>query len=257
MFWGWSEPTGMKISEKRDTPPVGSVSGTRRADSSGAGENSATLSRSTRSVAEVATFLGIPQGELTPNVRAGLARLLEEVDRLRQLATDRERRVAYLEQLADEDPLTPLLNRRAFVRELSRMIAFADRYGSPASVIYFDINGMKAINDTHGHAAGDAVLNHVADVLLHHSRTSDAVGRLGGDEFAVILAQADQQIADAKAADLSQRIAEAPLIWEGHEIKIQSAFGAFAFGRTDDAEAVLSAADRAMYQCKQEMAGKS
>ena len=247
----------MKISEKRDTRPVGSAGGAKRAASTAPGEDAATLSRSTRSVAEVATFLGIPQSELTPKVREGIARLLEEVDRLRQLATDRERRVAYLEQLADEDPLTPLLNRRAFVRELSRMIAFADRYGSPASVIYFDINGMKAINDSLGHAAGDAVLNHVADILLQNSRTSDAVGRLGGDEFAVILAQADQQIADAKAADLSHRIADAPLLWDGHEIRVQSASGAFAFSRADDAEAILNAADRAMYQRKQEMAGKS
>ena len=82
----------------------------------------------TRTVADVATFLGIPDSELTPKVRAGISRLIDEVDRLRRDLDTRDQRIAHLEQLADEDPLAPILNRRAFVRELGRTVAFAERY---------------------------------------------------------------------------------------------------------------------------------
>ena len=83
--------------------------------------------------------------------------------------------------------MLPLLNRRAFVRELTRYISFAGRYNTPASLIYFDLNHLKKTNDTLGHAAGDAVLAHFTEVLTAHVRDSDSVGRLGGDEFGVLL----------------------------------------------------------------------
>jgi len=69
------------------------------------------------------------------------------------------------------------------VRQLTRTIAFSHRYGVPASVVYFDVNNMKLINDEHGHPAGDAALCHIAGVLRENTRSSDIVGRLGGDEF--------------------------------------------------------------------------
>ena len=87
------------------------------------------------------------------------------------------------------------------MRELTRYIAFTGRYNTPASLIYFDLNLLKKVNDTHGHAAGDAVLKHFSRVLLAHVRDSDCVARLGGDEFAVLLTHADQEQA-LKKADL-------------------------------------------------------
>ena len=85
--------------------------------------------------------------------------------------------------LADEDSLLPVINRRAFVRELSRAMSFAQRYTQPSSLAFFDVNNMKTINDELGHAAGDAALMHVAEMLLEHVRHSDVVGRLGGDQW--------------------------------------------------------------------------
>ena len=73
-----------------------------------------------------------------------------------------------------------MLNRHTFVRELTRCIAFADRYGMPASVVYFDLDGFNAVNDTHHHAGGDAVLAHFASVLQANVCDSDTIGRLGG-----------------------------------------------------------------------------
>ena len=92
------------------------------------------------------------------------------------------------------------------MRELTRYIAFTGRYNTPASLIYFDLNHLKKINDTYGHAAGDAVLQHFADMLLAHVRDSDCVGRLGGDEFGVLLTHANQEQALKKADVLAEAL---------------------------------------------------
>jgi len=159
-------------------------------------------------------------------------------------------RITQLERLADEDSLTPIANRRAFVRELSRMIAFTRRYGPPSSVIYFDVNGMKQINDTHGHPAGDAALRHVAEILSKNVRESDIVGRLGGDEVGVILAQTNQEQANAKGISLAQAIGATPLRWGKFEIPISAAYGVYSFTGSDDAQVAIEAADKAMYKQK-------
>src|SRR5579875_145629 len=115
-------------------------------------------------------------------------------------------RLAEAERLADHDALIPVLNRRAFSRELARTIAYCERYGAAASLVFFDLDGFKAVNDAHGHAAGDAALRAVAEVLTANVRDSDLVGRLGGDEFGVILAQANREVATIKAAALAGQI---------------------------------------------------
>ena len=92
-----------------------------------------------------------------PTLAAGGVSALErEIAELRAEVALLSARLAEAEGLADRDALTPLLNRRAFMRELSRAQAFAERYDAPASLVYFDIDGLKAVNDRLGHAAGDA-----------------------------------------------------------------------------------------------------
>ena len=125
--------------------------------------------------------------EISPEARAAILRLVAEIDRLRAEITANNRRIAHLEEVADRDPLTPTVNRRAFVRELERTKAYVDRYKAPAAIIYFDIDEMKTINDRYGHAVGDEVLVTVARTLMGNVRSSDIVGRLGGDEFGIIL----------------------------------------------------------------------
>jgi len=197
--------------------------------------------------------LGIPgilEDSLSPELREGVARLAAERNRLRDELARARGRIASLERLADEDALTPVANRRAFVRQLTRMIAFTHRYGVPASVVYFDINNMKQINDEHGHPAGDAALRHIATVLSENVRSSDIVGRLGGDEFGVILAQTDEAQAHSKAAALAAAIVATPLRWEGLKIAVSAAFGVYAFSGSDDPQRAIEAADRAMYRQK-------
>lgn len=197
-----------------------------------------------------AALPGLDDDSVPAELREAVARLVAERDRLRDDLGKARHRIAALERLADEDALTPVANRRAFVRQLTRMIAFTHRYGVPASVVYFDVNNMKHINDEHGHPAGDAALRHVATVLRDNIRSSDVVGRLGGDEFGLILAQTDEEQAHAKAAALAEALAEAPLRWAGLTIPMSAAYGVYAFVGGDNAQRAIEAADRAMYEQK-------
>jgi diguanylate cyclase (GGDEF)-like protein len=204
-----------------------------------------------RPTIDVVTIMGVPEADLTPRVRVALDKLLAEAQTLRENLGRARRRIEYLEQLADRDPLAPVLNRRAFMRELTRTIAFAQRYGVLGSVVYLDINGMKRINDRHGHGAGDAALRHVAKVLLRDVRASDIVGRLGGDEFGVILTQASGQDAAAKAAALAKAIEGTPIAWQDATLELGVSYGAYTFAGGEGVDEALGAADRAMYAHKQ------
>jgi diguanylate cyclase (GGDEF)-like protein len=185
--------------------------------------------------------------ELTPRTRRALDRLEAEVHGLRQELEQARRQIAELEDLADRDALTPLLNRRAFVRELARVLSFAERYGLTGSLLYFDVNGLKQINDGLGHAAGDAVLSHIARILSGLVRDTDVVGRLGGDEFGVILAQSDGVAAAAKARELARAIQAEPVVHDGRAMRVRVAFGVHSFAAGERAKEALAAADRAMY----------
>lgn len=199
---------------------------------------------------DATSILGIPESEFTPKVRDAIMHLLHEVENLRSELEQTRARMSELEKLADQDALLPIANRRAFVRELSRMLAFAQRYGGEVSVLYFDVNDMKQINDTHGHAAGDAALAHIATYLAQNVRESDMVGRLGGDEFGVILAKASENEAAQKAQSLADGLEQSPLAWKGHVIPVHASFGAYALKGAEDAAAMLHQADQAMYSDK-------
>lgn len=202
------------------------------------------------------SLLGLPEHELTPKVRSALGHLIEEMVELRQELGSTQSRLAELERLADEDALAPISNRRAFLRDLTRMIGYVARYGTACSLLYFDLNGLKAINDTFGHAAGDAALIHVAEVLLSNTRSSDVVGRLGGDEFGVLLPRADEVAAINKARSLAAALLRTAFCWEGQPLPMSVAYGAHRLIPTEDAQCALAAADRAMYRHKRANDGR-
>lgn len=178
--------------------------------------------------------------ELTPGVRAALERQEQEIARL-------QTRLEAAEALADQDPLTPVLNRRAFERELARAIASAERYGEPLSLVYFDLNRFKDVNDLFGHAAGDAALQHVAEILFGSLRTSDIVGRMGGDEFAAVLTRANAPDAAKRAAQLAAMIEAQPVRHGRQTFRISIAHGVRPFEPGKTAAALLAEADAAMY----------
>lgn len=107
-----------------------------------------------------------------------------------------------LEELAHEDELTGSLNRRGFQRELRRAVAHARRYGGGLGLIMADIDGLKRINDQHGHMAGDELLVAITRALKGQIRTSDSIARIGGDEFAILLWNIEETQARLKAARL-------------------------------------------------------
>ncbi|HJT43025.1 MAG TPA: GGDEF domain-containing protein [Rhizomicrobium sp.] len=236
----------MKVDRNNPTRPTRSVAQAayaRRVEANGGAAGPDTIS-------PAASVLGIPEAEFTPRVRDAIMGLMGEVDNLRRELTQTRTRLDEMEKAADQDGMLPLLNRRAFVRELTRYIAITDRYKTPASLIYFDLNHLKRTNDTYGHAAGDAMLTHFAQVLLKHVRDSDCVGRLGGDEFGVLLSHANQERALKKADVLAAALEASPAEWNGQSIPISFAYGAFELKSGDSPDVAMARADQAMYAQK-------
>ena len=194
-----------------------------------------------------AAFLGLTETDMSPQVQAALGQLLTEIDELRKEVTRLKAHLADAEEAADQDVLTPLLNRRAFVRELGRTMAFAQRYGASASLVYFDVDGLKAVNDRFGHAGGDEALKAVARRLTAHVRETDIVGRLGGDEFGVILAQADEPAALSKAAQLGAMVQAEPVQSGEWMVPLHISWGVRQIDPALTPEDMLAAADAAMY----------
>jgi diguanylate cyclase (GGDEF)-like protein len=154
--------------------------------------------------------------------------------------------------LAEHDGLTGLFNRRAFDDHLTRAIAREDRQNGRFTLLLADVDHFKKLNDTYGHPAGDAALASVARVLGRTLRKGDLAARYGGEEFAVILPGTDQKGAVAMAERVRRALERERLTFEGARLSLTASFGAALWpddGR--EAEALLSAADRALYAAKQ------
>jgi diguanylate cyclase (GGDEF)-like protein/PAS domain S-box-containing protein len=170
--------------------------------------------------------------------------------------TERRRREVRLRQLAEMDPLTGLHNRRSFVHALRERLASLERprrAGGEWALLLIDLDGFKEVNDTCGHAAGDAVLVAVAAAIRDRTRLDDTVGRLGGDEFAVLF-RSGLEDAVAIGRQIIARIAEAALSVSGAP-PVSASVGIVRLRPARRAEDVLAAADDAMYQAKR--AGKA
>ena len=177
------------------------------------------------------------------------ARLRREIERLRA-------RIAELERIADTDTLTPLANRRAFAREVERVVAHAERHATPAAVLFLDVDDLKGLNDRWGHQLGDAALIHVARLLRREIRASDIVARVGGDEFGLVLDRLDEGAALLKAAALADAVAASPLVHGPVTVALGLSVGMTMVRQGDTADAVLSRADQAMYASKPRRVGR-
>ncbi|MGY4627558.1 GGDEF domain-containing protein [Bradyrhizobium sp. USDA 4486] len=156
-------------------------------------------------------------------------------------------RVAELEAAADTDFLLEIPNRRGFERELARAIAYMKRYRASGALIVLDVDRLKPINDSFGHAAGDEVLKAIAATLTRQVRASDVVGRLGGDEFALLLWNLSETDAKAKAAALEQAIDELTFSFRGQSVTAGASAGVTLLGAHSEAGRALEEADAAMY----------
>jgi diguanylate cyclase (GGDEF)-like protein/PAS domain S-box-containing protein len=183
------------------------------------------------------TGLTGPDGEITHVVGTGID------------VTERRRLEGELRHLADHDALTGLINRRRFEEELERHLMHGRRYGMAGALLVLDLDGFKAVNDEHGHRAGDDVLCAVARALLRRLRESDIVARIGGDEFAVLLPQAGPEDAEKVCQALERAIPEDVPTPGDHRIEVSVGFAAFAEGVTSIDE-IMTAADASMYDVK-------
>jgi len=159
-------------------------------------------------------------------------------------------RIRYLESLSVTDELTGLLNRRGFELELSRALARARRQNETGLLVMCDLNHFKAINDTYGHPAGDAILRAVGKVLKRNTRESDYVTRVGGDEFAVIMTQASLPQSELLAEKLSKLVNGLTVPWQGTNLAVSAGFGAVTYNRLSQAETLLFLVDQDLYRNK-------
>lgn len=166
----------------------------------------------------------------------------------RELSADVER----LRHLSETDPLTGLLNRRAFLSNAERLVAFARRYGRDLAVVVADIDHFKRVNDTYGHAAGDAVIKDVARRLQGNARDSDLVARFGGEEFVVLLMESDVTAAAAYAERVRAAIqASVVALEDGRGIALTLSLGCTILQAGDrDVQDVIDRADGALYAAK-------
>jgi diguanylate cyclase (GGDEF)-like protein len=177
-------------------------------------------------------------------------RLIEEISLLRGKVARLQERVEQLDQLAHQDALIELPNRRGFMRELERLIARVDRYGINGAMLFVDLDGLKIINDTLGHRAGDEALIQVASLLVKGVRHSDVVARIGGDEFGILLENSDEAAAHETAGRLIEQISACEVIHDGEALPLSVAIGVGMIDALDTAEAVMERADEAMYRRK-------
>jgi diguanylate cyclase (GGDEF)-like protein len=177
-------------------------------------------------------------------------RLIEEISLLRGKVARLQERVEQLDQLAHQDSLINLPNRGGFMRELERLIARVDRYGINAAMLFVDVDGLKMINDTLGHRAGDEALIQVAALLSKGVRHSDVVARIGGDEFGILLESSDDCAAHETAARLIEQISACEVLHDGEALPLGVAIGVGMIDALDTAEAVMERADEAMYARK-------
>ncbi len=164
-----------------------------------------------------------------------------------------ERTEAQLRYIADHDSLTGLLDRRRFRAELDQYVSFSARYGGQGAVMIIDIDGLKGVNDALGHHAGDNLIRQVAGIMRERVRATDIVARLSGDEFAVLMPQTDTAGALQLGEDLRAQVAEsaAPAA-DAESATISVGITMFGGEREVATEAVLIAADQAMYRAKEE-----
>ena len=168
---------------------------------------------------------------------------------VRVLAARNQRLVAKLRAEARVDPLTGLLNRRGLAERLEAELARGRRDGTELAVVSIDIDHFKTVNDSYGHDTGDCVLGWVADRIARQTRASDLTARMGGDEFFVVLPATDA----AAARDFADRLrvsvaAGSRRLPEGLTVSISA--GVASAPATEDAEALLTLADRALYTAK-------
>ena len=162
-----------------------------------------------------------------------------------------ERRADELGEQAITDSLTGARNRRGITISVLEAMAHAERYGHPLSVAMVDVDYFKEVNDTHGHKAGDRVLQGVAAILTEALRLPDKVGRYGGEEFLLVMPETGLDETSTLTERIRQQVSEAEFDIGDRKVKLTISIGAVLFEKGEDLEQLVSRADRALYRAKE------
>ena len=154
-------------------------------------------------------------------------------------------------QDSETDPLTGLFNRRTFLKRIEEEAMRFRRYQKPFSILFGDIDFFKKINDTYGHAAGDAVLINISNILKTEKREIDQVARWGGEEFLILLPETDVAGAVQHGNKIREMISAKPFIYEGQEINITMSFGVSIYNGDTSIEKTIDLADQRLYRAKE------
>ncbi len=180
------------------------------------------------------------------------------VEKAEEKIAAQDARITQLENLAVTDPLTSLYNRRGFETFFDREIARIRRSKSPGGLfVLIDLDQFKGVNDSFSHAAGDACIQLVGEVLKKSIRQVDAAARFGGDEFALILTETDTSRAIKKVQAIKRELNSLILNWDGWNIPIGGSVGVEPFNGDSAFDAVYRAADAALYADKAERKRKA
>lgn len=179
-----------------------------------------------------------------------LDRAVDIVAQANRIIARQEIRIAQLEELSASDELTGLLNRRGLLQALGQVLDLAKRQGGEGVVVFIDLDGFKSVNDSFGHAAGDAVLRKTAAVISGFLRKSDITGRLGGDEFVAVFVQSDEIRARRRAGELADLLNSEFADHLGRHIPLRASLGIMPYQAGDNANDLLRQADALMYQDK-------
>jgi diguanylate cyclase (GGDEF)-like protein len=186
-----------------------------------------------------------------PVKRSLVEQILTAAAESEQRLIDQAQRIAELEALSTTDELTGLPNRRAFESFMASDLARASRDSHGGTLAFLDLDRFKAINDRHGHAAGDAVLCQIALRLQPAARATDCLARLHGDEFVLAMPGATRDQAEARLAELATRVEKQPLRFTDALIPVGISYGLSSYDGSTDLATLLRDCDHAMYIRKQ------
>ncbi|MFC7411197.1 sensor domain-containing diguanylate cyclase [Hydrogenophaga atypica] len=229
----------------RVTRPIGQISLVVQRIASGSldartnPQHCGALSGLAQGVNEMAQQVAMTQQELRQQVELATRELREQKE-----AAERAARL---------DALTQVLGRRGFTEQAHTEIQRSMRYQHPLSLLMIDIDHFKTINDTHGHATGDAVLLHFAQLLARELRENDMIGRIGGEEFAVLLPNSNAEQAARVAERMREAVANSQIHVRGQPLHFTASFGVAEFQAQElSLESLMARADAALYEAKRQ-----
>lgn len=204
-----------------------------------------------------AGFAGVRQSKLVALNDSLEHQVAGKTASLRDALQRAEKTNVLISHMADHDPLTGLLNRRRMHKELVAAVSHARRYEEPFALVFVDLDRFKAINDSHGHEAGDRLLGGFAAQMEQAARESDKLGRWGGDEFVALLPHCTRPGAQQFAARLQERLGRHSIDIGPAQIVASASIGIAVHPEDGtDPEALLAHADGHMYRVKREQGGK-